>query len=348
MTPRERWLAVLNHRKPDRIPMDYRATPEATAKLLAYLGVRTLAEAFERLHIDPIVDVGPRYVGPPISPGRDVYGIGYEDTDYGSGHYRNAVVHPLAAFQSVAEIEANYRWPSIDWYDFSGIAAQVKGREDAVIRGGGSEPFATYKWLRGVEQAYVDLYEHPDMVHYCLEHLYGLCAETTRRCYEAIPGRILWTWVAEDLGTQQGLLVSLAHIEAFFIPHMKRMADIVHEHGGYVFHHSDGAVRENLPNMIEKVGIDVLDPVQWRCAGMEREALARDFGDRICFHGGMDNQETLPFGSVADVRREVEENLRLLGARHGYVLGPCHNLQSVSPPENVVAMYDAGYELGWR
>jgi len=346
MEPRERWLAVLNHEKPDRIPMDYRATGEATQKLVDYMGLKDLSQVFEKLHIDPIVNVGPKYVGPPIPPDKDVHGIGYEDTDYGTGHYRNAVYHPLAEFKSVEEIEDNYQWPSIDWYDFSGIPDQIKGKEHCVIRGGGSEPFATYKWLRGVEQGYIDLYECPEIVHYCLGKLYDLCYEQTRRAYEQIPGKILWTWVAEDVGTQEDLLVSLEHIEEFFVPHMKRMVGLVHEGGGYAFHHSDGAVRKNIPNMIEKVGIDVLDPVQWRCRGMEREGLARDFGDVLVFHGAMDNQFTLVKGSVDEVRREVQDNIRILGANNGYILGPCHNIQVVSPPENIVAMYEAGYEYG--
>ena len=147
----------------------------------------------------------------------------------------------------MGEIHDRYQWPSIDWYDFSEVPDQVRGREDCVIRGGGSEPFATYKWLRGVEQGYIDLYENPEMVHYCLERLYDLCYEQTRRVYEQAPGRIIWTWVAEDLGTQQGLLVSLDHIREYLVPHMKRMVDLVHEGGGYAFHHSDGAVRESVP-----------------------------------------------------------------------------------------------------
>ena len=346
MTPRERWLATLNREKADRVPMDYRATPEATARLLEYLGLEDLSQAFERLHIDPVVDVAPRYVGPLIPEDEDVFGIGYENTDYGTGHYRDAVRHPLAGFKSVEEIAASYRWPSPDWRDYAGIADQIKGNEDRVIRGGISEPFATYKWLRGVEQGYVDLYDNPDMVHYCLDKLYDLCYEDARRIYEQIPGKVIWTWVAEDVGSQEGLLVSLDHIEAFFLPRMKRMVDLVHEAGAYAFHHSDGAVRDNVSNMIEKVGIDVLDPVQWRCRGMEREGLARDFGDRLAFHGAMDNQFTLVTGSPEDVRKEAEDNIRILGAKGGYILGPCHNLQAVSPPENIVAMYEAGYECG--
>ena len=199
-----------------------------------------------------------------------------------------------------------------------------------------------------MEQGYVDLYENPDMVHYCLDKLYGLCYEDTRRTYEQIPGMVIWTWVAEDMGTQESLLMSLSHIEEFFLPRMKRMVDLVHQAGAYAFHHSDGAVRDNIPNMIEKVGIDVLDPVQWRCKGMEREGLARDFGDQVVFHGGMDNQFTLVTGTPADVRQEVADNIRILGADNAYILGPCHNIQAVSPPENIVAVYEAGYELGRR
>ena len=69
---------------------------------------------------------------------------------------------------------------------------------------------------------------------------------------------------------------------------------------------------------------------------MEREGLKRDFGDRLVFHGGVDNQYTLPFGTVADVRQEVRDNLRILGEGGGYILAPCHNIQPVSPPENIV------------
>jgi uroporphyrinogen decarboxylase len=80
---------------------------------------------------------------------------------------------------------------------------------------------------------------------------------------------------------------------------------------------------------------------------MEREGLKRDFGDQLVFHGAMDNQKTLPFGSVEDVRQEVLDNLRILGEGGGYILAPCHNIQAVGPAENVVAMYETCYEHGW-
>jgi len=326
--------------------MDYRATSEASKKLMQHLGCASLSEVCERLHIDEVLSVGPRYVGPPIPADEDVFGIGFQDTDYGLGTYRDAVRFPLAEYGSVEEIEAKYRWPSADWYDFSALPEQVKGKEECVIRGGGSECFDTFRWLRGNERGYLDLMDNPDMVHYCLGKLYDFAYEKTRRICETIPGKVIWIWVAEDVASQRGLNVSLAQIREFLLPHMKRMIELVHEAGAFSFHHSDGAARPNIPNMIE-IGMDVLDPVQWRCAGMDRTELKREFGDRIAFHGAMDNQYTLAFGSVEEVRQEVADNIRILGQGGGYILGPCHNLQAVSPPENIVAMYETGYELGW-
>ncbi len=347
MTPRERWLAVLERRTPDRVPTDYWATAEATQKLVDYLGVPDMAAAAERLHIDRLFSVGPRYVGPAPEEGADIFGCRSRRVDYGTGEYSECIYHPLAQYETVAEIEESYQWPQPDWWDHSGIPEQVVGHEEDPIRGGGSEPFLHYLHLRGREQGCMDLILHPDMVHYCLDKLFELRYQDTLRIYEAIPGKVMITYVAEDLGSQEALLYSPDQIHEFMLPRMKRMMDLAHSAGAYVFHHSDGAVRDILPDMIE-AGIDVLNPVQWRCGGMEREALKADFGDRLIFHGAMDNQYTIPFGSVAEVRQEVVDNLRIFGEGGGYILAPCHNIQAVGPPENVVAMYETAYEQGWR
>ena len=346
MTPRERWLAVLKRQKPDRVPMDYWATQEATEKLMKYLGCEDEQVLVEHLHIDRVVSVGPKYVGPTLPEDTDVFGCRHKDVDYGTGVYSECIYHPLADYETLEEIKQNYRWPSPDWWDYSGIPDQIKGNEDYPIRGGGSEPFLTYKHMRGDEQAFMDLILHPEIVHFCLDKLFDLCYQNTLRIYEQIPGKVMITYVAEDFGAQEDLMYSPQQIQEFLIPRMKRMIDLSHQAGAYVFHHSDGAVRKILPDMIE-AGIDVLNPIQWRCKGMEREGLKRDFGDKLIFHGGVDNQYTLAFGSVKEVRQEVLDNLRILGKGGGYILAPCHNIQAVSPPENIVAMYKTGYECGW-
>jgi len=346
MTPRERWLAVLEGRVPDRVPLDYWATAEATQKLIAYLGVPHAEAMLERLHIDRPVSVGPVYTGPAPEAGTDIFGCRHRQVRYPTGVYSECVYHPLAEYETVTEIEREYRWPQPEWWDYSGIPRQVQGHEDEPIIGGGSEPFLQYCHLRGMERACMDLIEKPDIVHSCLDRLFDLRYDYTLRIYEAAPGKVMLSYVAEDLGSQEALLFSPAQIHEFLLPRMKRMIDLAHSAGVYVFHHSDGAIRTILPDMVD-AGIDVLNPVQWRCAGMDRERLKADFGTRIAFHGAMDNQYTLPFGSIDEVRQEVADNIKLLGAGGGYILAPCHNIQAVGPPENIVAMYQTAYERGW-
>lgn len=139
-------------------------------------------------------------------------------------------------------------------------------------------------------------------------------------------------------------MFSPAHIE-FLLPRMKRIIDLAHEAGVFVFHHNDGNCRRIISDMIE-AGIDILNPIQWHCKDMDRQDLKREFGDKVVFHGGMDNQYTLPFGTIAEVRQEVLDNLHILGAGGGYILAPCHNIQAVTP-ENLVTIYETGYEYGW-
>lgn len=346
MSPRERWLAVLKRQTPDRVPMDYWATAEATAKLCQHLGCDA-NEMCRRLHIDQPLTVSARYVGPPPKEGEDIWGIRHRKIQHAGGSYNEVASHPLARYESVADLAADYRWPDADWYDYSDIPGQIRGNEHRPIRGGGSEPFLLYKILRGDEQAFIDLVENPAIVDYCLGRLFDLAYQNTLRIFETIPGKVMITYVAEDLGGQQSLLYSREHIRRFLLPGMKRIMDLTRQHGSFVFHHSDGAIRTILPDLIE-AGIQVLNPLQWRLTGMDREGLKRDFGDKVVFHGGVDNQYTLAFGSVGEVRREVTDNLRILGAGGGYILAPCHNIQVVSPPENIIAMYETGYELGWK
>ena len=326
MSPRERWLAVLQRRTPDRVPMDYWTTPEADARLKAHLGVADDRALFERLHIDRPFSVTPEYVGPPFPPTRRL-GITYRDVDYGTGVYREVVENPLARYTSVDEIEANYRWPSPDWWDYRSLPAQIAEWTDYPIRGGGSEPFLTYKSLRGQEQAFMDLVLNPEIVHYCLDKLFELAYQNTLH-QEAIPGQVMITYVAEDMGAQEGLLFSPKQIHEFLIPRMQRIIDLAHEAGAYVFHHSDGAIRRIIPDMIA-TGIDVLNPIQWRCPGMEREAIKRDFGDQLIFHGGMDNQYTLPL--VRWTRYAVVETTCVSWGRQVATSWPLSQHQTVSP-----------------
>ena len=210
-------------------------------------------------------------------------------------------VHPLANAESVAEIHA-HRWPSCDEFDYTAITQAVE-RDDGFrpIHAGCYEPFLLYGYLRGLQTSLEDLALRPELADAILGHIFDFYHEHHRRIFEAGGGRIDLTYVAEDLGSQTGPLMSLAMYRRFLLPNQIKMAELARSFGVHVMYHTDGAARAFLPDLVDRVGIEVLNPIQWRCPGMERERLVADFGDRIIFHGSIDNQQTLPFGTVDDV-----------------------------------------------
>ncbi len=345
MTSRERWLAVLSREEPDRIPMDWWGTDEIRDRVMNHLGVASEDDMFAVLHVDRPVEVEPVYIGPPLKPEEDMFGVRYDYADYGTGRYREAVFNPLAAFETLEQIKVGYHWPHADWCDCSQAARQVKGKEDRPVQFIMAGVYALYTRLRGIELAFMDYAVNQDIVLYCMEKLIELHYEIARSMFECIPGRIDIAMVYNDMGSQEDLLFSPQTARDLFIPGIRRMANLARENGAHVFLHSDGAIRKAIPDLIE-AGVQILNPVQWRCKGMDREDLKRDFGDKLVFHGAVDNQQTLARGTVEEVRREVRDNIDVLGAGGGYILAPCHRLQAVSPPENVVAMYEEGYSYG--
>lgn len=347
MTPRQRWLCLLEGKTPDRIPTDYQATSEVTARLLDELGCADEEALYTRLHIDARRYVEPKWrlAHHPDDPEADLWGIRYRKADYGGGVYDEPDFMPLAEARSVEQIHA-HRWPDPDDFDYT-VIAEALGADDGTrpIHAGHYEPFLLYGYMRGLQQAFEDLALRPEIADAILGHLFDFYYEHTRRIFEAGGGRIDTTWVAEDLGSQTGPLMSLAMYRRFLLPNQVKMADLARSYGVHVMYHTDGAARLFLPDLIDRVGIEILNPIQWRCEGMERERLVADFGDRIVFHGSIDNQQTLAFGAVEDVVEEVRQSVEIY--RHArWICAPCHNLQPVSPTENVVAMYETIHDLG--
>lgn len=346
MTPRERWRALLDGRRPDRVPCDYWATAETTRRLLADLGCRTEAELWRALDIDKCIFLAPTnpnaaedtwHIPSQFSVWHvETISIPYLD---GLGSYQEAVNPPLANVSSPAELDA-FPWPRAEDWDVSALPAQCDQWRDYPIVSAAYEPFYTYSRLRGMDRALEDLAVNPELVDAAMERIFEIHAGIANRVLDACGDRIDFLYVAEDLGTQQSLLMSPKAFRRSVKPWLKRMIDLAHSRGVHAFHHDDGAIRALLPDLIE-IGIDLLNPIQWRCRGMDRQSLAADFGDKLVFHGGVDNQYTLPFGAPEDVRRQVRENIEIFSNCKGYIVCPCHNIQANTPTANIVALYEA-------
>ncbi len=349
MNSRERMLAAIRHQPVDRVPTDIWATGEVWKKLIAHFG--SWEAAFAGLHIDGFGGAGARYTGPalPAAPeGESVtmWGTRTRRVDYGTGVYDEQCAFPLATARTIDDLE-RYPWPSADWFDYSQMREQAKAAgATKAVQCGYMAPLYYHTMLRGMETALMDPYDDAEFTRHLLDRLCGFFYDHHRRMFEACAGHIDIAQVTDDLGSQTGGLISLPVFREFYRPHLKRFASLCHEFGILVFHHDDGAIREFIPDLIE-LGIDVLNPIQWRCPGMDAAGLKRDFGKQLCFHGAIDNQQTLPHGTPEDVRAEVREMIATLASDHtGYILAPCHNLQSVTPLENILAMFDETWKCG--
>ncbi|MEM2885644.1 MAG: uroporphyrinogen decarboxylase family protein, partial [Thermoproteota archaeon] len=206
--------------------------------------------------------------------------------------------------------------------------------------------FFQHNKLRGLEKSLVDPLARPEFTRHLLDRIADFLYGQHLRMFEACDGLIDVTQVTDDFGTQVGPMISLEVFREFYKPHMRRFVDLAHGFGIKVFHHDDGAIRPFIPDLVE-VGIDVLNPLQHNCPGMELEGLKRDFGSELCFHGGVDNQRVLAFGTPEEVREEVRRCIDALACDGtGYVLAPCHNIQALTPVESIVAMYDEAQKYG--
>ncbi len=349
MTSRERVLTAIDLGTPDRVPLDVSATAEVWEKLQRHFGTDDNQVVRERLHIDGFASCAPEYIGPAIPQYSDgtvenFWGMRKKPMQYDTGIYMEQYYYPLAHVKTVAELD-ECRWPSPDWFDFSTIRQQCEENRDRAIMAGDTAPFYHHNLLRGLEQSLVDLAAEPELSHAVIGRICEFFYGFAERLFEAAGGLLDVSQLTDDFGTQIGLMISVEMFDEYFLAHYKRFAKLFRHYGIRIFHHDDGAMWDLIPRMID-LGVAVLNPVQYKCGPIDPGWLKETYGDRLCFHGGVDNQEVLPFGSVEDVVAETRKCLGTLGKGGGYILAPCHNIQAVTPVENILAMYETAYNEG--
>jgi uroporphyrinogen decarboxylase len=296
-------------------------------------------------YLDPLVDImeiEPGYIGPQREPLEDYWGVIRKMVSYGRGGYEEIEYYPLKPMNTIDDLE-KYNWPVTDWFDYSRIPEQIKkfndaGKDYCFIAKGGNI-FETSWYMRGFEQTFMDLVLDPEFSNYIIVRVTDFYCEHTKKILEAAGGKMDLMFTADDLAGQEGLLMSLKMFEASLKPYHKKLNSVIHGFGAKSMYHTDGAVMAVVPGLID-MGIDVLEALQFDAKGMDPVILKDKYGDRLCFSGGVSVQKTMPFGTPEDVRREVEERIKVLGKNGGYLCGPSHNVQSGTKPENIVALFD--------
>ena len=347
MNHRERILAAMRHQPVDRIPTDIWAVPEMWDKLRQHLGVTEILDVYDRLGIDGIIEIKPPYIGPALPRSGDYWenewGMGHRPQKVAGGVYDEQVRYPLAQAETIADLEA-FPWPSPDWYDYSALPALATQAPGRAIGCGYTACFFYHNLLRGLELSLMDPLLRPEFTRYLVQRLSDFFTEYHRRCFDATRGLVDVTQVTDDFGSQAGLLINPRIFDQFYGYTMQRAIELAREHGIIVFHHDDGDLRRLLPRLVG-MGIQVLNPIQWRAGNWDLAELKATYGHLLCFHGGVDNQQTLPFGRPDDVRTQVRRLKQVLGSDGtGYIVAPCHNIQAITPLENILALYETAQE----
>jgi len=164
---------------------------------------------------------------------------------------------------------------------------------------------------------------------------------------QAVGEKIQIVWISgTDFGTQNAGFFSANTFREIYKPYYKRINDWVHQNTGWkTFYHSCGSVVDYLDDFVD-MGVDILNPVQLSAKGMDARMLKDKYGDKLVFWGGgVDTQHTLPYGTPAEVRSQVQERLEILSPGGGYVFNTIHNIVAGTPVENLMAMFDAVKEF---
>jgi uroporphyrinogen decarboxylase len=379
LSHRERVLRAVNHQEPDRVPIDLGGTTATSIFLGAYERLRehlglALSRPVQRVYahtdivrVDPAVvdrcggDVLPIQVEgtnvlhyadqtTPLADGGyvDEYGVIFERPE--GSPYALVARAPFAGDPDVARI-ARHPWPDPnDPRRIAGLAecaARLRATSDRALAIGLPARFLSFgQNLCGFADWMMFLSTEPVFVEAlldkALENQMGICAQVL----DTLGDNVDIVMFADDLGTEQSLQISPAMYRSLIKPRQKALFDAVRQRTeAKIFFHSDGAIASILPDLIE-VGVDIINPVQPTCAGMDTARLKRDFGRDITFWGSVDTQHVLPFGTPAQVADEVRRRIDDLAPGGGFVLAAVHNIQPDVPPENIVALFDTALAYG--
>ena len=383
ITPRERVNLALNHKTPDRTPVDFLAVKEIWEKLLPSLKIDKTGlkssdyydceweEILRKFHVDCRVLSYDQFFAPPDPFFNQGDSVSWWDSlsrstpnrmfrrvtkDGGLfdlwGHQLRVVKNPTGAYEEVVGLPLTdasasdvnaYSWPDPDWWNFDPIhevIEQLDEHDEYHIRFRAGSIFEVAWQLVGMDKFLMNLAIDPTVPLLIMDHLTEIYVELAERVLKNDSQRIDMLYFYDDVATQNSLMISKAMWKKFIKPRHMKLVEVARKYDKKVLYHCDGSIYPLIPDLIE-MGIDVLNPIQVDAKNMDAERLKTEFGEKLCFHGGIDNIHTLPFGTPADVQEEVRERTRVLGENGGYVIASTHHIQSNTPVENVLAMYDA-------
>jgi len=366
MTHRERVVSALLRKQPDKVPIDLGSTINSSMVVEGYEKLRRhfghefdtrLCNRMMRAVVmdEPVLqamDIDTRgvFIGGPLKGGdqelgldcyRDFWGIERRKPE--GGYYYDLVKSPLAGEISISDI-MKYPWPDPDdpgfvqnlkprvrWLRENTDAAIVLQLPPAFIH--------PSQFLRGFEDWYCDFAYHSKVMEPLFDAVLEITLQITKNALKEIGREVDVVCVAEDIGTQDRLMVSHDHYQRYIKPrHGKYFRQIRDLSSGKLLYHSCGCITSIMEDLID-IGVEALNPIQVTARGMVPVELKKKYGRHLAFWGGIDVQYLLPKGTVQEVEQRVEELIEQMGGGGGYILSATHNIQPDIPLENVLAAF---------
>lgn len=196
--------------------------------------------------------------------------------------------------------------------------------------------------IRDIEEWYVSTATRPSYVQAVFERQAEVAIRNLERLYAAVGDRAAVIQTnGTDFGTQNGPFCSPRTYRELYLPYQQRVNGWIHAHTPWkTFMHCCGGIAPLLDVIVE-AGFDILNPVQCSARGMDPVELKRRSGNRLVFWGGgIDTQRTLPFGTPQEVRDQVRRRIETFAPGGGFVFSAIHNVQALTPVENLLAMFE--------
>jgi len=199
------------------------------------------------------------------------------------------------------------------------------------------------KGIRDIEEWYISTLTRKEYIKEVFAGQAEIAIENLGRIYQAVGNKVQVVYLdGTDLAAQSTLFCGPEEYKELYLPFSKKLNDWIHANTKWkTMKHCCGACEPLIEGFIE-AGFDILNPVQTSAKGMDAQLLSEKYGDRIVFWGGgVDTQQTLPFGTADEVRRQVAERVKIFSQKNSFVFAAIHNIQSNTPTENVLAMFEA-------
>ncbi len=374
MSRRTDFNKILNHEKPDNLILDLGGNPlssmegDSPDKLLQLLGHKPVPKdilPFGKIHriddrILEYLDIDTRSVGTIFTP-TDSLSKKISDTLYMdewgitrrfTGMYWDIVDYPLKG-ATIDDLE-DFKWPNPESVDFSLIESYANEAKDMFENTDyvicGEHPvygiFELGCWMCGFDDFLLKMVLDEDFIKKFFEKVLKYQRTVSEYYYSKIGSYIHYTSSGDDFATQASLFMSPAIFREKIKPYFKERVAFTKEMTNAAFlHHSCGNVHDIIDDLIDS-GVDILNPIQPVNEMMSPTRLKKEFGSRITFHGGLDTQEVLPFGTEETVKEAVNKLISTMNNEGGYIFAAAHNIQPDVPPENVIHMFRAARNAG--